>query len=123
MTKMISLKKGGTPLLDGLYLAHQGTMYQIRLKGTQEVLSSVTNFEDAVRCGKNLIVRYRTVERAKEHLGKGEHLVPENELVRRIQEESTYTGNKICKEFINRLSPTKGEEDSLVKRKRVKLVW
>ena len=75
---MVRLKKknvvfADTPLIEGLYVAKGGSMLQIRLKDSQVVMSAVDTFEDLVRCGKTLVERYRTVERLKEKMAKGEY--------------------------------------------------
>ena len=115
-------KKEGTPLIDGMYVIFKG-LYQIRLKGTQEVMSAVESFDQLVEVGKLLIKRYDTVEHLRKLLSKCEYStkVPEQELVRRQYEETNAVKKDLYKEWYNALAVGQVETERRGTRKRIEL--
>lgn len=115
-------KKEGTPLIDGMYVIFQG-LYQIRLKGTQEVMSAVSTVDDLIRCGRLLIKRYGTVERLRRLLSEGEYSfkLSEQELVRRQYEETNAVEKDLYKDWYNALTTGQVETERKSVRKRVSI--
>ena len=120
---MISLRKReGTPLIDGMYVIFQG-LYQIRLKGTQECISAVENFDQLIEVGKLLIKRYGTVEHLRKLLSKCEYStkVPEQELVRRQFEETYAVEKDLYRKWYGTLAVGQVETERRGVRKRIEL--
>lgn len=123
---MISLRKRekGTPVIDGLYVIHQGHMYQIRVRDTQEVLSAVSTIEDLVRCGRNLIKKYQTIECMRRRLSQCEYStnVPEQELIRRKYSQERALEGELQKEWYSALTGIETEVKEVCKQKRKKFI-
>lgn len=127
---MIKLKRknvvfADTPLIEGLYVTKSGSMLQIRLKGSQVVMSAVATFDKLVECGKVLVERYRTVENLNKRLSECEYSckVSEPTMVRRQYEESQALDSDLQREWYKAVSfqPVVETEVKVSKPKRVSI--
>lgn len=127
---MIKLKRksvvfADTPLIEGLYVTRGGDMLQIRLKGEQTVMSSVSSFEELVKCGKLLVKRYKTVENLKRKVSECEYSgnISEQELIRRQFSENQAITSELQRKWYEAVSEEEIVETQVktTKPKRVKL--
>ena len=109
-------------LINSLYVIHKG-LYQIRLKGTQEVISAVGSFSDLLSVSNLLLKKDKTIDNLKEKLSECEYAmnVPAQELVRRKYEETNAVEKDLYKNWYNTLTRSDTCERDVKVRKRVKI--